>query len=275
MSNVSNLTQKVESENVLAWRANQGNLWTSVTVGSRLYNLHNENSDHDVRGFYVAPTSLVLSLYPVAEQLEAPEGDSVWWEVSKYVKLLLENNPNVLETLFAPLQHLSVWQFGNDQVLELVKDLYANKHRFLSQRVVATFGGYATAQFQKGFRSLGYNVVGGKVDLTQRDEMKVAAVTAEDRKHAWKNLMHLLRLLYSATNVMTTYTLHPEMEGAQRELLLRVRAQEVSVEELMELYVEAEIKFNEAKGRGMMLQEKPDAAWANNWLLSVRRVSKF
>ena len=72
-------------------------------VGSKAYGLSHDDSDTDIRGFYLPPANLHWSLYGVPEQLEDPQTDRVFWEIQKFIMLALKANPNILECLYTPL----------------------------------------------------------------------------------------------------------------------------------------------------------------------------
>lgn len=74
-------------------------------VGSRAFGLASDDSDDDIRAFYLPPGRLHWSLFKLPEQLEfnAEDRDEVYWELEKFLKLALKANPNVLETLWTPL----------------------------------------------------------------------------------------------------------------------------------------------------------------------------
>lgn len=76
-----------------------------VLVGSRAHGLHNEDSDYDYRGVYIAPTSEVLSLGRSIKNTQWIEGkqDDTSWEVGKFLHLATKCNPTILEVFKAPL----------------------------------------------------------------------------------------------------------------------------------------------------------------------------
>jgi predicted nucleotidyltransferase len=112
-------------------------------AGSRLYGTHREDSDHDIRGVCLAPISAVIGLDPTFEQLEETEpADRVLTELRKFLSLALNNNPNILDTLFAPPD---MWR----EATEEWEDIYRLRHSVLSQKVRKTYVGYANAQLQR------------------------------------------------------------------------------------------------------------------------------
>src|SRR5262245_31272704 len=75
-----------------------------VMVGSRAFGLSTESSDEDRRGVFLPPADWHWSLTKPPEQVEtfAPGVEEVDWEIEKFVRLALQANPNILETLWSP-----------------------------------------------------------------------------------------------------------------------------------------------------------------------------
>src|SRR5215831_5580259 len=72
-------------------------------VGSRAYDLDNDQSDTDRRGIYLAPAELQWSLFGAPEQFEDNTTQSCYWELQKFLTMGLKANPNILECLYSPL----------------------------------------------------------------------------------------------------------------------------------------------------------------------------
>ena len=75
-----------------------------VMVGSRAFGLATEGSDEDRRGVFLPPAERSWSLFRPPEQVEY-KGDGVEevdWELEKFLRLALQANPNILETLWSP-----------------------------------------------------------------------------------------------------------------------------------------------------------------------------
>ena len=66
--------------------------------GSRVFGLATESSDTDVRGVSVLPKSQFYGLDRL-EQISDERSNEVYWELERFVTLLLKNNPHALETL--------------------------------------------------------------------------------------------------------------------------------------------------------------------------------
>ena len=117
-----------------------------VTVsGSWAYGTNKPDSDIDARGIFLDPVNSILGLSNF-EQHEIhdtnKELDIVMYGLRKFVKLALENNPNVIE-LLSPQERNIVY------ASDIGKELIENRYLFLSKRAAMTFGGYAKAQLDR------------------------------------------------------------------------------------------------------------------------------
>jgi predicted nucleotidyltransferase len=113
-----------------------------TVAGSRLYGCAIEGvSDEDFRGVCVPPAEYVLGL-KVFEQYEQEIPDRVIFSLKKLWKLAVGANPNVLEWLFAPSEHiLTMTPLG-----EMVRDA---RRGFLSKQCRNTFLRYAEAELHE------------------------------------------------------------------------------------------------------------------------------
>lgn len=109
--------------------------------GSRAYGLAREGSDVDKKGVIVGPRRWYLGLAPAPEQIERGEreGDHVWIELRKLMRLCLANNPTMLEMLWTDEADHEVHHPAGRRLLDA-------RASFLSKRVADTFAGYALSQ---------------------------------------------------------------------------------------------------------------------------------
>lgn len=134
-----------------------------VIGGSHAYGTHNENSDFDVYGFCVPPKEIVFPhtggyIHGFNENEEhefqnfqSPkmmiDGDPREYgcdiySITHFFRLLAENNPNLIATLFVPTNciiHTTV-------IGTLVRD---NRHMFVHKGLWQKFRGYAFGQLKK------------------------------------------------------------------------------------------------------------------------------
>ena len=119
----------------------QGWLIFECIAGSKAYGLDTVKSDTDIRGVYVVPQELFYSLgYP--EQVSNATNDIVYYELRRFVELLLKNNPNIMEMLAVPDEFI------------LLRHLVMNELKpelFLSKLCEKTFANYAFTQIKKAY----------------------------------------------------------------------------------------------------------------------------
>ena len=110
--------------------------------GSRAYGTNLPESDVDVRGVAINPSKQIFGLEGDFEQVVETNTDTTIYSLNKMVKLLTSCNPNTIEILGCrPQDYLYI-----DKAGQLLLD---NKRNFLSKKAIDTFGGYATAQYNR------------------------------------------------------------------------------------------------------------------------------
>ncbi len=111
-------------------------------VGSQAYGTALPNSDKDVKGIYVIPSSGYLSLDPPPTQVSDEKGDTVYYSLARFLELALSANPNIIELLYMPtecIQHRS----------PSFKILEDNRSIFITKQAYESHVGYAHAQIKK------------------------------------------------------------------------------------------------------------------------------
>lgn len=113
-------------------------------VGSQLYGTSTPESDLDTRGVCIPPIKVQLNPFENFEQKDSgfEEEDRTIYNLSKFMKLCADSNPNIVELLFVP----------EDKILFKTKEwdyLIENKQYFLSTKAKFTFTGYAFSQLNK------------------------------------------------------------------------------------------------------------------------------
>jgi len=125
----------------------------TVLVGYRGSVAHNmyvppENDmgtdDIDLMGVFMAPVTEYLGLKTSKGTVESfvDEYDIVSYEFKKFVRLLLNCNPNVLSLLWLNKEHYVKSNFYGDALLN-------NRDLFLSKKVYKSYTGYAYSQLKK------------------------------------------------------------------------------------------------------------------------------
>ena len=123
--------------------------------GSTLYHLSLDNgqSDLDIGGVFIAPYKNIIGLrsqYP--EQVADEKNDTVFYELGRWVELLLKANPTALESLFIPKDCII------GEVHPAVQYVIDHRDAFLSKECFNTFYGYAVSQISKA-RGLNKKIV--------------------------------------------------------------------------------------------------------------------
>lgn len=107
--------------------------------GSRAYGLHTPQSDTDMKGVFLLPKQVYYGL-EYSEQVNNDTNDEVYYELKRFVDLLVKNNPNILELLNTPEDCIKY----RHPIMDLLKP-----ELFLSKLCKQTFAGYAQSQIKK------------------------------------------------------------------------------------------------------------------------------
>jgi len=202
-----------------------------VIMGSFAYGVSSDVSDTDVYGMYVPPIEYIFphtagyirGFGPQPDygkvdnfqrhhiMCDGREYDLALFSIIRYFDLCMDNNPNMIDSLFVPARcvvHI-------DTVGEIMRE---NRRLFLHKGIQKKLLGYAFGQLKK-IRS-------------QTREGKRAEVV-EKYGYDVKNAYHVVRLVQQAEMVMTTHDLDLELN---RELLKSVRRGEWTLERLEEWF---------------------------------------
>lgn len=117
------------------------NIILLTTGGSHAYGTNVETSDLDIRGVAIERPEEIIGLKNF-EQFENHETDTTIYAFRKFINLVSNANPNVLEMLGTK----------EEQLFKLTKEgklLRDNVNLFLTKKVIHSFGGYATAQLRR------------------------------------------------------------------------------------------------------------------------------
>ena len=121
----------------------QDNLLVKHYAGSHAYGTNIESSDVDYRGIFCAdPINIRTPFFVVKECTDQEEEDTKFYELSHFMKLCLDCNPNIVETLW--VDHLDI--VHSTDAYDLLR---AHRVELLSSKVAFTFSGYATAQLKR------------------------------------------------------------------------------------------------------------------------------
>ena len=121
---------------------NVPNLAYLTVAGSRSYGTNTPDSDTDVRGFFMDSLDDMLGMSEGKAQYEDKTTDTVVYSFRKFVKLVADCNPNVVE-------HLGTRPSEHVYTTPVFENVVTNKNLFLSKRAFYSFSGYATSQLRR------------------------------------------------------------------------------------------------------------------------------
>lgn len=116
------------------------NIIVKHLAGSRAYGTSTPESDTDYRGIFMAEKEFILTpFFNVNEVSNPDEEDTKFFELNNYMKLYLDGNPNIMETLWV----------DESSIVEsavLYDLLRSHRGELLSSKIAFTFTGYAHNQ---------------------------------------------------------------------------------------------------------------------------------
>jgi predicted nucleotidyltransferase len=128
-----------------------------IRNGSHLYGTNTDTSDEDFSGIFITNEDYYFGLYKYAENGEADFSkiakldngknskdaiDIKLYELRRFAKLAVENNPNIIEHLYVNKKNIIFCNEYGQQLLD-------NAHLFPSKRAYVPFKGYAHSQKHK------------------------------------------------------------------------------------------------------------------------------
>lgn len=211
-------------------------------VGSRLHNLHNENSDFDYRGVHISSLEEILSPFKKNKNTVWIEGneDNTSYELTDFCKFATKGNPTILEVLYSNQP-----KEMTDEMVELRN----NRHKFLnSKRIFEAAKGYASNQYNK-------------MNMFDPD------------KRTPKFAVAYLRILWQTAQLLETGELPVEVTGDMRDFLFKVkyypfeRFSEVTPE-LVKLFTTGQINLAEAYRKNHN-KFSPDFEWIEKFIVKT------
>lgn len=142
MSDLEKKQQEAEDRQNMLEELAKSNTILQVVAGSHAYGTNIPGSDWDERGIFVDNIERICLPFEKIEQVQLREDDIVIYELSKYMPLLLEQNPNVIELLWTDEKDIT----KNTDLGQLLID---NRKNFLSIAVKDSYVGYATSQLTR------------------------------------------------------------------------------------------------------------------------------
>lgn len=230
------------------------NLAYATIMGSVAYGVSNDTSDMDVYGFCVPTKELLFphvageirgfghqiqrfeqfQEHHVKDSSSAKEYDITIYSIVKYFQLCMDNNPNMIDSLFTPRRCV----LHTTPIAELMME---NRLMFLHKGAMHKLRGYAYAQLSK---------IENKSNSSNPKRQVDIAANGYDTKFGY----HLVRLVLQAEQILNEHTLDLERN---REILKSVRRGEWELERLKEYFYQKETALEEAYAKST-LREYPD-----------------
>jgi predicted nucleotidyltransferase len=177
--------------------------------GSVAHNLYvppedeNGTDDIDLMGVFIGPPERYIGLHNSKETVESfvDEYDIVSYEFKKFIKLLLNCNPNVLSLLFLNKEHYLKTSLYSSYLL-------FKKQCFLSKKAYKSYTGYASGQLKRmeAYKTEGY--------MGQKRKGLIDKYGFDT-----KNASHCIRLLKMGIELLETGQLNVYRRGDVQELL--------------------------------------------------------
>lgn len=233
----------------------RNNVHYECVVGSTAYGVSSDNSDVDVYGFVIPPKDIVFShlsgeiqgfgkpikrfdQFQPERSVESKDGrtkyDLAIYNIVKYFQLCMNNNPNIIDSLFVPRRCI----LHSTQIGEHVRE---NRKLFLHKGAWFRFKGYAYIQMHN---------MSTKNPKGKRKEM------VEKYGYDVKFAYHVVRLLNEIEQILTEGDLDLERN---REQLKSIRRGEWEQKQIVE-YFETKKKSLEELYTKSKLQHSPDEA---------------
>jgi len=119
------------------------NLIVKHLAGSHAYGTSTPESDIDYRGVFCAdPINLLTPFFTVRECEDETEEDTKLYELAHFMKLCIDCNPNIIETLWVDEADI----INTSSAYKLLRK---HRHELLSSKIAFTTSGYAFAQLKR------------------------------------------------------------------------------------------------------------------------------
>lgn len=120
-----------------------GRLLYRFIRGSHCHGINTPTSDVDEGAVFIAPTNSILGLgLDYQPQVADERNDTVWYEIGKYMQLLIKSNPTILESLFVDDKFVLYEH-------PIFKEIKKHRDAFITQECFPAFYGYSKSQIIK------------------------------------------------------------------------------------------------------------------------------
>jgi len=241
----------------------KSNIQYEVQMGSVAYGVSSDESDIDVYGFCIPPKHVIFphlagtipgfgrqqnkfeqyQQHHVKDVSSGKEYDITIYSIIKYFQLCMDNNPNMIDSLFVPRRCiLHTTQIGGH--------VRENRKLFLHKGAWFKFKGYAYSQVHK-------------MKIKNPDETSTRYAMIKKHGYDVKFAYHVVRLLNEVEQILIEHDIDLERN---REQLKSIRRGEWTMEQIID-YFESKEKSLESVYAESDLQHSPDEDKIKNILL--------
>jgi predicted nucleotidyltransferase len=238
------------------------NVQYEVITGSAAYGCSKDSSDEDIVGFCIPEKNIIFphldgqiegfgrqkekfnqfQQHHIKDEGAEKNYDITIYNIVRYFSLCMDNNPNMVDTLYVPqncVVHCS-------QIGKMVRD---NRDLFLHKGSYHKFCGYSFAQKSK---------------MTNPKENSNRKEDIEKYGYDTKNAYHLVRLIYEAEMILEEGTLDLQRHN---EHYKAIRRGELKLEEIEKFYSDKENSLRKLYETSK-LRHSPDEAKIKDLLLN-------
>lgn len=204
-----------------------------IQMGSVAYGVSDDNSDNDIYGFCIPPKNIVFphlageivgfgkqinrfeqfQQHHILDKSNNKEYDISIYNIVKYFQLVMENNPNMIDSLFVPRRCI----LFSTQIGEHVRE---HRKLFLHKGAWYKFKGYAFSQLNK---------MQNKIPEIDSKRYESYITYGYDLKFSY----HIVRLLNEIEQILIEHDLDLERN---REQLKSIRRGEWTKEQIIEYF---------------------------------------
>jgi predicted nucleotidyltransferase len=240
------------------------NIHYEVITGSVAYAVSSDTSDMDIVGFAIPPKEDIFphlrgeimgfgrqkqrfeqwQQHHVKDDSDRQEYDFTIYSIVKFFNLVMENNPNMVDTLFTPQRCVLFCS----PIAQMVRD---NRKMFLHKGSYHKFRGYSYAQLNK---------IGTKANASNPKRQESIEKYGFDTKFAY----HVIRLALEGEQILMEHDLDIERNA---EILKSIRRGEWTEQRIRDWFDEKERHLEELYNKSD-LRHSPDEEAIKNLLMN-------
>lgn len=241
------------------------NVIFKTIVGSKLYNLHTDSSDTDIKGIFQPPlenivpsieTTLGIKPFTKMERVETVTGDgkdkveSTFYSAKYFTEMMIKSNPTVVEMIFADKEYIEATESG----LELIKFIREN---LVTQHIYTSYMGYFKDQIR------GFDKKTGKCREKRQKLIDEFGLDTKMSSHAY-------RIAVQGVTLFSTGSFNPTMQGSQRQLAMDIKLGKVSREDFLKILSQVNEDLT-ASIRNSPLPKEPNVDKVHDFILNFNK----